>query len=299
MPRTPNPTGPSTPARPPAPGKPTRRRTFDRLLAPGCLADVPAAPGVYQVFDESGELIYVGKAKHLRRRLAQYRNAGRRKRHAKLRAIVREANRIAVTTCPSHLDACLLETRLIRERRPRLNVAGAFHFLYPLLGTRDHNGDLSLCHTTQPDAFPDYQLHGAYRSRARTLDAFRALTRLLGFLVRADRRAREPLPPYSAVRTFRRLAPAWRPHLDAFLHGDDDTPLLPHLAVALLAKPAARNRAAEVQSLLATLQHFHDEELAPLAHARTTTGYHLWPVPQAERDPLFLRAKYLHETRVA
>jgi hypothetical protein len=269
----------------------SHERLFDRRLGPDFLAALPSTPGVYRVFDETGSLVYVGKSNNLRRRLAQYRNAGRRKHQAKLRTIVRAARRIEITPCPSHLDACLLEARLIREHRPRLNVAGAFHFLYPLLGLQDRNGNLGLCHTTSPDGFPAWQLHGAYRSRATTLDAFRALTSLLGFLVRAERRPQEPIPPFSAVRVFRRLAPDWRTPLDAFLRGADDSALA-RLAVTLLAKPAARRRAADVEALLSTLRRFWHLELAPLAHARAAVGSTAWPVPQAERDPLFLRARH-------
>lgn len=276
----------------------SHHRLFDRRLGPGFLDLVPLAPGVYRVFDDTDTLVYVGKAANLRRRLAQYRNAGRRKQHAKLRSIVRAARRIEVTACPSHLDACLLEARLIREHRPRLNVAGAFHFLYPLLGLQDRDGDLCLCHTTSPDRFPAWRLHGAYRSRADTLAAFRALSALLGFLVRVERRPPEPIPRFSAVRLFRRLAPDWHATLDAFLRGDDHSALA-RLAVALLAKPAARRRAADVQSHLATLRRFWLAEIAPLAHARAAAGFPAWPVPQAERDPLFLRTKYRHEADVA
>ena len=70
-------------------------RLFDRKFALGgdgersALAEVPLAPGVYIFRDEAGLPLYVGKAARLRRRLAQYRNATRKKRDRKMSAIVR------------------------------------------------------------------------------------------------------------------------------------------------------------------------------------------------------------------
>ena len=273
-------------------------RGFDRRLGPDFLDGVPSAAGVYRVYDGTGALVYVGKAKSLRRRLAQYRNAGRRKRQAKMRAIVRAARRIEVTPCSSHLAACLLEAQLIQEHRPRFNVAGAYHFLYPFVGLRDRDGDLCLGYTTQSDGFAAYALHGAYRSRSATRAAYWALVELLRYLTPAVRRPPEPIPRYSFVRTFRRLAADWREPLAAFLRGEDSG-VLGRLAVALLAKPAARCHASEVQTSLAVVHAFWKEEIRPLAQARTAAGYVAWPVAQVDRDPLFLRARYGAEDQVA
>ena len=71
-------------------------KAFDKKFGDGFLSNVPSAPGIYRVFDAAGELIYVGKAKNLRRRLSQYRNAKRRKKHLKMREVVKEADRIEI-----------------------------------------------------------------------------------------------------------------------------------------------------------------------------------------------------------
>ena len=57
-------------------------RTFDRKFGADFLAGVPLEPGTYRLYDAAGTLIYVGKAGNLRRRLAQYRTAGRQRRIA-------------------------------------------------------------------------------------------------------------------------------------------------------------------------------------------------------------------------
>ena len=69
--------------------------------------------------------------------------------------------------------------------------------------------------------------------------------------------------------------------------------------LALVAKPAARRHAKDVEKSLLALRLFRDEEILPLAKARAAVGCADWPVPQAERDPLFLKAKYRDDERAA
>src|SRR4030095_14454390 len=106
-------------------------RSFDRKFGPEFLESLPRSSGVYLVYDEHGELIYVGKAMNLKRRLSQYRNVLRRKKHRRMRVILREAARIEIQAAETHLDACLTETILIQKHRPRWNIVGAYSFLYP------------------------------------------------------------------------------------------------------------------------------------------------------------------------
>lgn len=56
---------------------------FDRKFGKEFLSGVPTQPGVYSLFDGQRRLLYVGKAKNLRRRLSQYRKAPRTKRGKK------------------------------------------------------------------------------------------------------------------------------------------------------------------------------------------------------------------------
>ena len=59
-------------------------RNFDRKFDAEFLESLPGSPGVYLVYDQQEELIYVGKAKNLKRRLSQYRNTMRRKKHRRM-----------------------------------------------------------------------------------------------------------------------------------------------------------------------------------------------------------------------
>ena len=56
-------------------------RRFDRKFGADFLRELPEAPAVYLFKDEAGGVLYAGKAKNIRRRLAGYRNASRRKAH--------------------------------------------------------------------------------------------------------------------------------------------------------------------------------------------------------------------------
>ena len=157
-------------------------RLFDGKFGAGFLAGVPTEPGVYRLYDEGGTLLYVGKADNLRRRLAQYRTTGRRKKERKRRALVKAAARIIWEVCESGLDAALTEIRLIQTLRPPRNVTSAFSFLYPFVGIRVDEDETYFCFTTSPAAFPAFELHGAFRSREVTGEAFFSLMRLLHFV---------------------------------------------------------------------------------------------------------------------
>src|SRR4026209_2016762 len=126
-------------------------RNFDRKFGAEFLESLPTSPGVYLVYDKQDELIYIGKAINLKRRLLQYRNTLRRKKHRRMRGIVREAARIEIQCAETHLDACLTETMLIQKHRPRWNIVGAYSFLYPLIGIRSIDGNIEFCLTTTPE----------------------------------------------------------------------------------------------------------------------------------------------------
>jgi len=273
-------------------------RIFDRKFGADFLAAVPREPGIYRMYDAAGGLLYVGKARDLRRRLAQYRTTRRTKKDRKRRALVRSADRIEWQTCASELDAALTEIGLIQALRPRRNVAGAFPFLYPFIGIQADGTDTRFCVTTSPEAFATFELHGAFRSREVTREAFFALMRLLRFVGHATpRRAlhRLRVPRHSYVCTFRRLPRDW-PALWAALFRGASRVALEQLALRLLEHDGACARSSAVHADLAAVERFFDEEASTLATAITATGYVGYPVPQRDRDALFLRYRE-HATR--
>ncbi len=82
--------------------------------------DYPTNPGIYKYFDSAGNLLYVGKAKNLRKRIASYftkTNAG-----YKTAELVRRICKIEFTLVDSEQDALLLENSLIKEYQPKFNI---------------------------------------------------------------------------------------------------------------------------------------------------------------------------------
>ncbi|MDX1773156.1 excinuclease ABC subunit C [Oceanihabitans sediminis] len=81
---------------------------------------LPRSPGVYQYFDEEGTLIYVGKAKDIKKRVSSYFT----KTHdsGKTRVLVKKIASIKHIVVATETDALLLENNLIKKNRPRYNV---------------------------------------------------------------------------------------------------------------------------------------------------------------------------------
>src|SRR5438477_11711854 len=270
-------------------------RNFDRKFGAQFLESLPGSPGVYLVYGPQDELIYVGKAKNLKRRLSQYRNTLRRKKHHRMRGIVKDAARIEIQSAETHLDACLTETMLIQKHRPRWNIAGAYSFLYPLIGIRSVNGNIDFCMTTTPEAilqeFPGFEFHGVFRSRRITGDAFFALMRLLRFVGHVNpSNGRSRVPKFSYMFSFRRLPSNWAAIWASFYKGESAL-AMEDLILKLVENTGARRRSSKVQEHLDELKRFWRHEVLTLANVRKATGYTECPVPQYQRDLVFLSYK--------
>lgn len=252
-------------------------------------------PGVYRFFSHDGVVLYVGKAKNLRRRLGNYRNASRKRVHRKMRVLVREAAALSYETCKTEADALLRESELIRELAPEYNVDGAFAFLYPSLGVGTQARNLLLCFTTHPDEFAALGLtwYGCFRSRPRVKLAYQGLVELLGVLAHREKSNRLPAHPRikgSLLAGFRQIPPELLGALGPFFSGTSVT-LASQIARLLLDKPRALQDPKTVQGALDALAHFFDADAVRLRDALTRLGLVGHYVNQDERDALFIRAK--------
>jgi len=89
------------------------------------IENVPKVPGVYQMFDKSGALLYVGKAKSLSARLRQ---------HAADEKILQwDVARIEIITTKTEADALILESDFIKNKRPKYNILLSDDKMYPML----------------------------------------------------------------------------------------------------------------------------------------------------------------------
>jgi len=112
-----------------------------------------ALPGVYRMLDERGRVLYVGKARDLRRRVASYFRENQAS--AKTRSLVAQIRAIEVTVTHTETEALILENTLIKEHQPRYNIL-----------LRDDKG-YPYIHLSADD-FPRLALHrGAKRASGR------------------------------------------------------------------------------------------------------------------------------------
>ena len=85
------------------------------------LPTLPDDPGIYQFLAEDGTILYVGKAKNLKKRIGSY-FGDKKQQYYKTRVMVRSADRLTYTITESEHDALLLENTLIKRHQPRYNV---------------------------------------------------------------------------------------------------------------------------------------------------------------------------------
>ena len=83
------------------------------------LAVLPSKPGVYRYFDKNGTLIYVGKAKNLKRRVSSYFN---KEQFGKTRVLVSKIADLEYSIVDSEAEALLLENTMIKQYKPRYNI---------------------------------------------------------------------------------------------------------------------------------------------------------------------------------
>ncbi len=92
--------------------------TTDKLKP--LIRSLPNKPGVYQYFDSEGKIIYVGKAKNLKKRVNSYFT--KTHQQGKVRLLVKKINDIKFIVTESEYDALLLENNLIKKYQPRYNI---------------------------------------------------------------------------------------------------------------------------------------------------------------------------------
>ena len=85
------------------------------------ISSLPDSPGIYRYYNRDGELIYVGKAKSLKKRVSSYFNK-QSQYNRKTEKLVSEIAKIEFTITNSEFDALLLENNFIKQNQPKYNI---------------------------------------------------------------------------------------------------------------------------------------------------------------------------------
>jgi predicted GIY-YIG superfamily endonuclease len=104
----------------------------------------PDKPGVYLMRDKDDKVLYIGKARNLRKRLANYRVANPDRMARRHLRLLRAVHRIELQECPDESAALLRESMLLRALKPKFNRAGTWVGVPQYLAWRRHEAGLDL-----------------------------------------------------------------------------------------------------------------------------------------------------------
>ena len=135
--------------------------------------DLPPEPGSYQFLDESGTVLYVGKAVDLRDRVRSYSDP----RGERIRRMVERATELDVAVTDTETQALLLEANLIKRHQPRYNVRLKDDKSYPLVQLTAH--DVPRIEITR-DPDDDAIVYGPFTDKGRVETAVKALRETYG-----------------------------------------------------------------------------------------------------------------------
>ncbi len=145
---------------------------------------LPTHPGVYLLRDSRDDVLYVGKAKNLRKRLNSYRVANPERLPRRLLRLLHQAARIEWQACPDEAAALARERELLLTLRPRFNRAGVWPASPKFLAWRATETALEFA--IRAEKKDGWECHGPLGANAVFLRA--ALVRLLWFSLHPARR---------------------------------------------------------------------------------------------------------------
>lgn len=99
---------------------------------------IPDLPGVYLFYNETGKILYIGKAKNLRKRVTSYFQ-GNKNQSNKIKILVRKTIRIEHIVVENESDALLLENNLIKRHQPKYNILLKDDKTYPWICIKNEN----------------------------------------------------------------------------------------------------------------------------------------------------------------
>lgn len=140
---------------------------------------LPTTSGVYFMLDSSQSILYVGKAKNLKKRLLSYKNAKPGQVPERTIEMLERVEHIEWEEHPSETHALSREYDLIREVKPPFNIAGTESWLDLFIGFHVENDRVHLRLSSQNDFSDPYFVFGSYNHRRRAKVGYGALLRVL------------------------------------------------------------------------------------------------------------------------
>ena len=141
------------------------------------LKNITSGPGVYSMIDNGGQVIYIGKAKCLRRRIASYISDCT---DIKTQQLVSQVHSIEITVTRNEVEALLLEFQLIQKLKPKYNILFKDNKSYPyiLLANRDNYPQLLFYRGKRGNEGEYFGPYPSVRSVRKTLDMLQRVFRL-------------------------------------------------------------------------------------------------------------------------
>lgn len=138
------------------------------------LKNLTSQPGVYRMYNSQDEVIYVGKAKNLKKRVSSYFRANLD--NAKTRSLVSQIAKMDVTVVNSETEAFLLENNFIKKYKPRYNVVMRDDKSYPFIFLSDHQHPRLSFHRGPQKKKGEY--FGPYPSAWSVRESLRSMQRI-------------------------------------------------------------------------------------------------------------------------
>ena len=138
------------------------------------LKNLTSQPGVYRMYNSQGEVIYVGKAKNLKKRVSSYFRT--HLDNAKTRSLVSQIADMDVTVVNSETEAFLLENNFIKKYKPRYNVVMRDDKSYPFIFLSDHEQPRLSFHRGPQKKKGEY--FGPYPSAWSVRESLRSMQRI-------------------------------------------------------------------------------------------------------------------------
>lgn len=252
---------------------------------------IPSTPGVYRFYDAEGELLYVGKAKNLRRRLFTYKRAKAGQVSGKVARMISRISDMVWVETETERDALLLENRMIRGGRPPFNHANkepeTYYFVY-LKQDENLGLEFRLAMRIHDKTDPAYW-HGCFKGHRVVRQSFGCLLRLLWMAVHG---VSDPM--HLPVQLSRNLTPMryrlllYRDDLAGLVHSwirGESCEILDWFVVQI--ECGNRLRPFDVLHLehhLEVLKIFYDTKLVPHRNMRGERGR----IEQEEMDDLLI-----------